>query len=584
MPLLCCRWSYRCVLGLLAAGLFAGAVPLSATAVQPIPNDTADVSDLRTRQLFIQGLTQSYLEDYAEAVSLFENALNHTPNHPAILSALSEAETERDNLTSAIYYARQARTHAPDTVYYHLELAQLLQKAGRTNEAVSAYRTLVSRFPSHPEGRLALGRLLKKQNRPAEAIRHYEALVDASEEVSPEVYHEMIDLYRTTDNQEGLERTLKTLTQLRGDRPLYRHLLGHLYTQQARYQKAISVFEALLDETPNDPRLLSQLKMLYAKTGRTDEMPPLGEASARTTTSPDQLVARSRSIYERSSPLSDSSARAIRHLLQRALEKSPKHTGALDLLGRVYTEQGRYADAGRTFKRALDVNPRTPARWRRAASAYLAADSAQTAATLAEEGALLFPGRSDLVRIEAEARLRLGAYAEARDHFETALSRIDTTTAAARERADLHTGLARTLHHLDHPSQARAAYRDALRLAPTSPPILIHYARHLADRDTQLNRALRLAQRAVDHDDASPKALGTLAWVYAQRGQTDRAVSTFKRALDAGLPDAWVFERFGDLHSRLGNETRARRYWTRALERNPTYSDVKDKLQSAPQS
>ncbi len=560
MSLRRCCWSVRCVLGLAVLGLVAVFGPPPATAApQSVPADTADLSDLRTRKLFVQGLTQSYLDDYDEAVALFEKALDRTPDEPAILSALSEAEAGRDNLTSAIYYARQARTHAPDTAYYHAELARLLEEAGRTEEAVSAYRTLVSRFPSHTDERLVLARLLKERGRKTEALRHYEALVEASDEVSSEVYHEMIDLYRATDNQEGLERTLQTLVDVRSDRPLYRHLLGQLYTQQDRYRKAISVFEPLLDETPNDPRLLSQLKMLYTETGQTEKAQTLGGRRDLTNPSPDQLAARARSMYERASSLTDSSDRAIRRLLQKALETSPEHTGALELLGNVHADQGRYAEAGQAFERALEADPRAPDRWRRAASAYLNADSLAKAAALAEEGALLFPGRSDLARIEAEAHLRLGAYDKARDRFETALSQLDTTMAAARIRAEIHVGLARTLDHLGRSEHANAAYEDALRLDAAHPPVLMHYARHLADRDTHLDRALELAQQAADRAP-SPAVLGTLGWVYAQRGATERAVSTFEQALDAGTPDAWVLERFGDLHRRLGNDALARRY------------------------
>lgn len=581
----CCPWSLSLVLSLTLFGVLSGIAPRPApAALQSVASDTSDLSDARARKLFVQGMTQSYLADYGEAVSLFENALDRAPHTPAILSALSEAEAGRDNLTSAIYYARQARTHAPDTVHYHLQLARHLKEAGQKEEAVSTYQTLVSKFPSHPDGRLELARLLKEQGQTDAALRHYERLLTISKEVSAKVYHNMIELYRTTDDTAGLERTLQKLVRHRSDRPLYRRLLGHVYTQQGRYREALSLLEPLLQETPNDPRLLSQLKMLYNKTDQTEKMQTLGGRSNVDPSSPDHLVARSRSLYQRSSPLSDSSARSIRRLLQDALDQSPKHVGALHLLGKVHADAGQPAAAGAAFKRALDADPRAPARWRRAASAYLDADSFQTAAALAEEGSLLFPGRYDLVRLEAEARLHMGRHAVARDHFETALSRIDTTTISVSERAGVRAGLGRALDCLGQHVQADSTFREALRLDPTHPEVLLKYARHLADRDTQLDRALQLAQRAVDHGEASPAALGTLGWVHARRGATDRAVSTFERALEAGPPDAWVYERFGDLHRRLGNERAARRYWKKAVDHPTARSGVHDKLQSIPQS
>jgi tetratricopeptide (TPR) repeat protein len=393
----------------------------------------------------------------------------------------------------------------------------------------------------------------------------------------------MLKLYRQVDDQDGLERTLKALIDLRRNRPQYRELLGQLYAEQARYEEAIPLFETLLQERPSDPRLLSRLKMLYTQTGQVKKAETVG-AAASETAAPSQLVARARSLYERVPSADTASVRSATDLLHRALDTAPMQVEALDLLGTIYFDQGRYAAAAPLFQRAIDTNPRDPNRWRHAAAAHLRADSARQAAALAEEGRLLFPGRYDLTRVEAFARLRLGEHEVARARFQEALAWMDSTAVPASEHAELRAGLALAHQHLGHRQKAHAAYESALRTDPRSALALRHYAYSLAQQGDQLDRALTLAQRAVEVEGPTPEALDTLGWVYFKRENYAEAQAAFEEALSAGTVPARLYEHFGDVQSALGNESEARTYWQKALDRDPDRASVKQKLDSSPQS
>jgi Tfp pilus assembly protein PilF len=72
--------------------------------------------------------------------------------------------------------------------------------------------------------------------------------------------------------------------------------------------------------------------------------------------------------------------------------------------------------------------------------------------------------------------------------------------------------------------------------------------------------------------------------VYARRGAAEEATAAFDDALATGRASAWTYEQFGDLQHTLGNETRARRYWRKALDQAPDRTALKEKLQSSPTS
>lgn len=571
----------------IAGGLLVGIFFLTApaTALQPTPSDTANLSTLRAKKLFVQGMTQTYLEDYEEAVSLFEDVLDLSPNTPSVLSALAEAEVGRNNLTSALYYARRARDNAPNTAYYHLALADLLREAGRTEEAAVAYQELLSVFPNHVQARRTLAHLQKNElGQPDRALQNFRVLVDSLDRPRERDYTALLDLYQTVGNEADVERTLETLIQLRRDRPLYRRLLGQLYTEQGRHEEAISLFETLLQETPNDPRLLTQLKMLYTETNQPEKTETLGKNVTPNDAFPNQLVARARSSFDPPTDTGTADTSAAVELLQKALEQTPNHPEALTLLGRIYEEQKRHAEAATLFERAIEEDPRSPDRWRYAASAHLNADSLRRAAALAEEGLLLFPGRLDLIRIEARTRLRLGENEAARTRLERALSSIDTTEVSTEDRAVLHAGLGLAQQRLGHVKDAAASYERALQLDGQQPMALKNYAYHLAQQPGRSDRALSLARRAVEIDEDDPRALDVFGWIQLKRGRYESAKSTFEAAVATGMADARVYEHFGDLHRALGNDSLAQKYWKEALDRAPTRDSLKQKIRAVPQS
>jgi tetratricopeptide (TPR) repeat protein len=542
--------------------------------------DTSALKNRRAQSLVIQGMTQTYLKDHEEAIAYFQKALKFSPGQPTILLALADAEAARDNITSALYYARQAKEASPDEPHFSRRLAELQRTAGRLQKAAATYQTLLAEFPAYNDARLPLARLRRELNQTKEALNTYETYVDSTRHAKSEVYAEMLDLYAETGNQQRLERILQTLIDRRRNDRSYRERLVELYVNQKQYEEALSILEELVRETPGSPQLLTRLETLYNKVGRTSEAEALWDQFAEKTDDVDQLVARARSVVDKlqaSQGTPDSSdVRAARELLNQALAQDSTHLGALDLLGSLHYQSGAYASAGRVLDRALQQNPRDPHRWHRAATAHLRAGHSTRAASLAEEGLLLFPGRTELLETLGFARIRLGDAETALSHFEEGLA--ETRKGARRQHALLHAGMGLAQDQVGNVDSARQALDTALALAPEEPIVLRAVARHLARREIELDRALDLARRAVKRHGSDSAAWGVLGLVQFKRGVHGEARSAFKKAVETGHASAAVYEDFGDLHRALGNDRRAQRYWREALDRRPSADSVRKKL------
>ncbi|MCX7936277.1 MAG: tetratricopeptide repeat protein [Chlorobi bacterium] len=101
----------------------------------------------------------------------------------------------------------------------------------------------------------------------------------------------------------------------------------------------------------------------------------------------------------------------------------------------------------------------------------------------------------------------------------------------------------------------------------------------LAERGERLGYALELAQRALDSDSTNPSFLDTYGWILYKLGRYREAGDYLERAV-AHSPhaSATLFEHLGDNYSKLGVVDRARYWWRRALDADPTRLYLRSRL------
>lgn len=578
---------------LLCAGAVGGLWALPATASvhgsvhSPTAADTGDAAKTVVQKYLVKGTTEAHLGDYEEAILYYETALDHAPNAPALLQALADAHEAQGDVATALFYARQAREHGPERLHYHHRLAELQRKADQPQDALRTYQTLLDRFPDDREAYRALAALQSDLGRAEAALETYRSLLNRVDRPSVAVYRKMLALYRRTGNTEGITETLRTLVDRRPNDRTYRRRLGEHYAENGRPEEAFELLKPLAKQRPDDEALQQQVRRLAKKTGRAvASQPDDGEPpAAREPRSVEALVRRAQSAFDAGSPPDPDSARlhTARTLAEEALDRAPNHVPALSLLAQIHRAEGNYRTAGQLLKRALTENPRDADRWARAGTAYLKATEYETAASVSEEGLLLFPGHAPLARTAAVARLRAGDASRALDHFQTALD-LSEDAESPIDTAPLRAGLGLASAHLDRFSEATEAFETALSEAPDHPEVLRRYAYGLALQGKHLDRALKMARRALEQSPSDPQFLDTLGWVYVQRDNLKAARRHLQDALEAGPPTARVLEHLGDVQHALGNDAAAREYWQKALDQDADRASLRKKLDEDPAS
>lgn len=285
---------------------------------------------------------------------------------------------------------------------------------------------------------------------------------------------------------------------------------------------------------------------------------------------------------------------AARKSFRKALALNPDLAGAWASLGDLDARTAGALDkAVDDYRRALKIDPLNAKFLYRLGTLYARQNKGVEAATALRKASRFEPDNPDPKLALAELAKRNGRFRDAMGWVEQVLARQPHLIGALWLKADIanHAGrhrvavealeditgqqpqsasawllLGSNREGLGDPKGARKAYLQALKLRPDLVPALNNFAWIAANQGRDLDRALKMARRAVELRPKVPAFRDTLAWVYFARGDTARAEQVLARLLKVTSPGkpvgALVRLHFGLVQGRLG-ERKEGAHWLR---------------------
>ena len=342
-------------------------------------------------------------EDEAETQLALARLLFRTGNAGEAAEAVGRArELDPDNARSALLDARlRQRVNDIEGAFRVLEdflermpasgmvrmfHASMLVEVRRYDEGRAAFERLVAEEPGNDEARYALALLLLQTDALDEAMRQFETLAqrDSRRDAayfylariaeSQERYADAIASYRRVGRGEHRLNAQIGIVLLLADGgdvdAARRHLHGiragsardavRIYSVEAgllarfaRYDEAMEVYDASLEDFPGHSDLLYARGMLAAKMDRLDILEQ--DMRAILEVEPDNAEALNALGYS----LADKTDRyeEAYALITRAIELRPDDHYIIDSLGWVLHRMGRHREAVVQLRRALSINP-----------------------------------------------------------------------------------------------------------------------------------------------------------------------------------------------------------------------------------
>ncbi|MDR2124888.1 MAG: tetratricopeptide repeat protein [Desulfovibrio sp.] len=456
-------------------------------------------------------------EEYDEAEKVAAEALRSFPDDP-LLTVLSAGVYSAGGRTGAAQnLLENFLAKHPDAREVREELIRLYIKDDKYDKVKELLPDLPAADKS-PEAELFRAGVLATVGRTAEA-RHLLREILEKKPAFVEAWMELAYLAeRGKDNVEAEQAYRKVLEFMPGNREVLLRLVG-LLIRAGKPDAALSA----LTTAEADARLFLQAAVRMADASVYKEAESLVQEAERRGASPDE-------------------AALVLSMIRQGSAKSPK--AGLKPLARIKRD-----------------SPLFPAAQEQKARIYLAAGEMEAAHAAAREGRKLFPDRRELWGIEAFALARQKKTAGAEEVLKEALLRHP-------DDEDLLFSLGNIQDEAGKKDAALRAMEKILTVNPGNYQALNYVGYTLADRNTDLDRALALITRALEHNPEADYIVDSLAWVQYRLGRYEEAWSSIKRCIDLGGDDAVIWEHYGDIALAVGRKDDAVHGYRQAVQRD----------------
>src|SRR5215469_8636159 len=509
---------------------------------------------------YLAGRHAQETRDYAKAAEFFEDALKQDPGSPELISRtfLMEASEGRFDRARALA-ERELKLDPTDAVAELILLVGRL-KAGDTAGALGRAEAL----PGDGVHRL-LGPLARAWTRMA------------------------------TGDLSGAVAALRQLDKFNGLAPLEYYQLGLLYDFAGNPDAAAENFKKTLEVTGQlNWRLTDAIANFYARHGRADEAGALYQKFIKDNSGSE--LAESvlpREPAEPPAPLIRTAEEGLAEALfdlasvvnqpetidlallyvRSALELSPHLRLAQLLLSDVLSAQNKP-------EASLAVLAQIPS-----ASTYSWSARLRVAADLemlgrTEEAIAQLKDLSTEAPTRAGAEMQLGDLLRAKKHFTEAVEAYDEAirrlqAAGMPQRWSLFYSRGIALERSGQWKESETDLQHALKLKPDQPLVLNYLGYSWIDRGENLDRGLKMIEKAVELRPEDGYIVDSLGWAHYRLGDYPSAVQYLEKAIELVPEDPTINDHLGDAYWQSGRPNEARFQWRRALQFGPEADEVK---------
>ncbi len=451
----------------------------------------------------------------------------------------------------------------PDNVSLNLLNAELLQKAGKSAEAIARIREFIARHPQNIDAKLELALLLVNTNMHQEAENILNSITGAERTALVEYYHAkaLIGMRRAKEAVPYLEKALIEM-------PHFTEALvdiASIYEQENNFAKARDIYENILDQQGFNPEII--LRLVY---------------SSLRLKEPE---------------------RALEYY-----EEGPVTPALTATIGSMLVEE-KYYDLAEPLLQKLTTLPDAP----QELYFYLAAIAYERDHDTQKTYDLLSNIKEDHADYARAMLLRLQLLIDM-EKFEEALDLVVIVQGTHPDRKEFHIAQVRILATLDRMDESIKLCKELMNKWPDDSEISFLYAslldesgdkkgalatmeaivlknpnHHqalnyigytLAEENRDLKRALVLLRKAVALSPSSDYILDSLAWALYKSKQLQEAWRIISTVITMHkTEDPIVWEHYGDIASALGKKQEARKGYEKALEYKPSNAEsIKKRL------
>lgn len=451
----------------------------------------------------------------------------------------------------AVEVLAKCAARAESTAPVHALLGFAYVEAGQKTKAIAANQVAIRKQPDYLPAYQNLLQVHLSDKKPAEARKVLEAAMKAVTSDRPESQLGLAETHNfylranPGDAEELRPRVIGLLDKVSESKPTAPPLIARLaeaYFFSGEFGKAATLFLDLLNRAPNLPGLRERLIDAYV---RNQDWKQASEQ------------------------------------LEAVVRANPANANAYLVLSGIAYEEKQFERAAEYLEKALLFRPDLEQAYYDLAGLKINTNKAQEALDLLDRARLQFKNKFLLEFYTGLAYSQLKQYPKALKFF-TAAEVIAGATEPQRLNQFFYFQLGVTHERSKDFEQAERYFLKCIEMQPDNADALNYLGYMWAERGVKLPEAKKMIEQAVKIEPENGAFLDSMAWVLYQLKDYRAALEWQLKALKHNEePDATLFDHLGDIYAALKQMDKAREYWKKSLEVEPSEA-VSKKLEGAP--
>lgn len=513
---------------------------------------------------FLEATRQREMENYADALALYEHCLSINPQSAAVMYELAQYYAFLQQPERSRALLEKTVELQPDNFWYRQTLGAYYRSINEIDKAIALYEEMSNQFPARGELLMMLMDLYAQQKDYPNLIKTLDRL-EVKEGKSEQLSMEKYRIYMQMEDKENAFREMENLSKEYPNDMRYRVMLGDCYLDNGRADEAFAIFETALAEDPENAQAQLSMVSYYERMGQ-DSLARIQQ----------EAVLMNRKLA------SGVKVEMMRHIILQNEQAGKDSTGILQLFDRLLAQpqedagmaslcygymQHRQMDDAQTvpvLERILEMEPdNIVARYNLLMVAVREDDYAK-AVRICEPAIQYNPEELAFYYYLGISYFRTERNPDALAVLKKGVGQV-TPESDKKLVSDFYTFIGDLHHSMGQQAECYVAYDSALIYNPDNIGVLNNYAYFLSLDRENLDKAEEMSFRTVKAEPKNDTYLDTYAWILFEKGRYTEARIYIDEAMkNGGEESATIVEHCGDIYYMLGDVDKALAYWKQA--------------------
>jgi tetratricopeptide (TPR) repeat protein len=514
----------------------------------------------KAEQTFLDALKAKLIDDNAEALKLFQEAVNLDANNAAAHYELANLYLRSGQVEPAKESAKKALALDPANKWYVSLYTDILVRTD-PKEAVKTLEAAIKQFPNESDFYTNLAYLYLQLKSPADALRVY----DQYEKVfgiDEGIVNQKKNIYLQTNQFDKAIAELKKLEELYPNEPEVMMMRAELYTANNMAAKANEVYNEILKIDPDNAQALLGVADYSSRSGDTAvRKENVRKIFANPNIGVEAKVKILFPYLQYFDAKKENKTEAL-DLSEILVKTHPNEAMAYSIRGDVLSYSDKTDEAIIAYNKALSLKTDVFAVWQQLFFLYNQKQQWDTLLKLTTEAQELYPNQAMVYLFKGISENQLKKYEQAIKSY----SRGEKMTSSdPKMRAQFLSNIGDVFHTQKRFDESDSIYNEALKYDPDNATVLNNFSYYLSLRKKDLEHAKQMSSYANKLVPDNDSYLDTYAWILFQLEDYKGAKEFQEKAMKSGGDKSGtILEHYGDILSKLGEKESALEYWRKA--------------------